>query len=65
MMNNWYLTVWIVALVYSICLIFNLVGVYGLVKFCPEGDRKWLFPAQLASIGFYTVIIIFNPFTNP
>tara|TARA_Y100000310_G_scaffold321546_1_gene379311 strand:+ start:2656 stop:2838 length:183 start_codon:yes stop_codon:yes gene_type:complete len=53
---------WFLWLLFSIYLIFEFVGMSGLVSMFPEGRRWWHLPSQLLSIGHFAIVVLFHPF---
>lgn len=43
-------------------MVFQLIGYAGLTRMFPEGKRIWNFPAQLASLAFFAMMVLLNPF---
>lgn len=56
-MSSLYAIGWFITLV-----IFHFVGFSGLTSMFPEGERGWHFPAQIASLVFFAIVILANPF---
>lgn len=56
---------WAVGLLISIAGVFQLVGFASMVRMFPEGRRWWQFPAQLASLCFFGLMVLLNPFWGP
>ena len=52
---------WFIALLISVALMFETIGMSGLVNMFPEGRRWWMRPAQLASITAFALIVLRNP----
>lgn len=52
---------WFLALLISVWIVFETVGVRGLVRMFPEGRRWWMFPVQLSSLALFAAVIHFNP----
>lgn len=46
----------------SAVMVFQLIGYAGLTRMFPEGKRIWNFPAQLASLAFFAMMVLLNPF---
>ena len=54
---------WVIWLWLSIGLVFDLVGLRGLVQMFPEGKKWWLLPVQIASLAFFALAVLFNPWS--
>lgn len=53
---------WFLGLLLSICVVFEVVGLRRMVQMFPEGNRWWLFPAQLGSLAIFAALVHYNPF---
>lgn len=53
---------WFIALLVSVYIVFELVGLRSVVRMFPEGNRWWMLPAQLASLGLFASLVHYNPF---
>lgn len=53
---------WFLGTCLSIVMVFQFVGYAGLTLMFPEGRRLWHFPAQLASLAFFALMVLINPF---
>jgi hypothetical protein len=53
---------WGIGILYSLWLIFQIIGYVGLCNMFPEGFRWYTYPLAIASIVLYTVLILVNPF---
>lgn len=62
MMNAVFAIIWFIALFASIVLIFNFIGMHGMVTFFPEGRRWWMFPLQILSLTLFSALVLINPF---
>lgn len=61
-MNAFLTIMWFLGTCLSITMVFEFVGYRGLTKFFPESRRLWHLPAQLASLGFFALMVLINPF---
>jgi len=52
---------WFVALVFSIQMVFWLIGFSGLTNMFPKGRRWLLLPAQYAALALFSAVVILNP----
>lgn len=55
---------WFIWLAFSIMLVFDVVGFRALCNFFPEGKRWWHIHAQLASLVFFALAVLCNPWTS-
>jgi hypothetical protein len=53
---------WAFALIVSVWVVFQTVGLARMVAFFPEGRRWWMFPAQIASLALFAIIVLKHPF---
>lgn len=53
---------WFIGFLWSIWLVFEFVGVAGLTRMFPEGQRAWHLPAQLLTLVFFAAMVLYNPF---
>jgi hypothetical protein len=53
---------WFLALLLSVCAVFQFVGMRLMVSYFPEGRRWWMLPAQLGSLALFAALIHYNPF---
>lgn len=54
--------VWFIFFIISLVLVFETIGLRGLVRMFPEGWRWWQFPAQLVTLAVFAAVVINNPF---
>jgi hypothetical protein len=53
---------WFLGFALSIHLVFMFIGFNGLTNMFPEGKRAWHFPAQLLTLVFFALMVLYNPF---
>jgi drug/metabolite transporter superfamily protein YnfA len=54
--------VWFLVLLFSMHLVFEVVGLRRMVQFFPEGRRWWMLPAQLVSLAIFAAVVLNHPF---
>lgn len=62
MMEAFLTIMWFLGTCLSTAMVFQFVGYARLTIMFPESRRLWHFPVQLASLAFFALMVLINPF---